>query len=472
MTEKHTELPQDSKAASTSAVPKADSGSRPAPGAVPAGKSARGVRRGGLAGPALIVAVVVALVLAAALWYQQRRFEGIAAQLQQQAASSADFSREADALARQARQQADEQAQRVQALESELADTRTELDGLQQAFQLITDSGSELVLLNDVDHLVTIAQQQLQLGGNVANAIISLETAQAQLARANRPGLASLQQTINGDLDRLRAASTIDVALLSSQLDELAKLLGDAPLIVPDDAAPAATAAPAAKSAAPAQAGTPEPSDADASWWARSAGAAKGWVQSAWGAVRQDLGAFINVRRVDDTAALLMSPDQARRFRESLRLRIMTAQLAIMMHQPGIWASETRALLEAIERRFDPQSAKTRQALKLARQFADTPIDVRLPTVDNSLRAIEALRAEHQRDEARDGTHEGAGEQPGQQPPDASDKPAGSATPAVPDTPVTPSGSSAPAPDTPPPAVPSAGTGGQAAGAPLQPNLG
>src|SRR5690606_38371368 len=136
--------------------------------------------------------------------------------------------------ARQALALAEEQSSRLAALEASLRESRAQTDSLQQAFQTLTDSGSDLVLINDVDHLVTIAQQQLQLGGNVANAIISLETAQAQLARANRPALASLQQTINGDLDRLRAASTIDIASLSSQLDELSNLVSQAPLMVPD----------------------------------------------------------------------------------------------------------------------------------------------------------------------------------------------------------------------------------------------
>src|SRR5690606_26374034 len=90
----------------------------------------------------------------------------------------------------------------------------------------------------------TIAQQQLQLGGNVRNAIVALESAQAQLARANRPGLAMLQQTLNGDLDRLRAASTIDIAAFSQQLEELAVLVTEAPLIMPDPSEKQADAAP------------------------------------------------------------------------------------------------------------------------------------------------------------------------------------------------------------------------------------
>src|SRR3546814_3707930 len=62
------------------------------------------------------------------------------------------------------------------------------------------------------------------------------------------------------------------------------------------------------------------------------------------------------------------------------------------MHQPKVGNAETATMLKAIETRFDPKSQQTRQALKIARQLADTPIDVKLPTVDNSLQAIAALR--------------------------------------------------------------------------------
>src|SRR5690606_11784429 len=151
-------------------------------------------------------------------------------------------------------------------LEGSLRQFQDQVDGLDQAFQTLTDRGSDLVLINDVDHLVTIAQQQLQLGGNVANAVISLETAQAQLARANRPGLASLQQTLNGGRDRRRAASTVGSAALSTQLDGLSSLVSAAPLLVPDDAAPEPVPAP--RSGAPAASRFPDSqADPDAPWW-------------------------------------------------------------------------------------------------------------------------------------------------------------------------------------------------------------
>lgn len=341
--------------------------------------------------PAFIIVLLIAIALGAALWYQQQQFKQASAGLASQADSSASTANQAAEQAQQALSLLQEQSRQIAALQSSVGDSKNHVESLEQAFRTLTDSGSDLVLINDVDHLLTIAQQQLQLSGNVANAIISLETAQAQLARANRPGLASLLQTINGDLDRLRAASTVDVALLSTQLDELSALVSEAALLVPDDAAPNIVASPQAPSSNTSS-GSGSSVDADSPWWRQTLDTARDWSGSAWSSVRQDLGQFITVRRVDDPTALLMSPDQATRFRENLRLRIMTAQLALMMRQPKVWQSETNALVKAIESRYDPKSQQTRQALKLARQMADTSIELKLPTVANSLRAVEALR--------------------------------------------------------------------------------
>lgn len=364
--------------------------------------------------PALVIVLLVAAALAAALWYQQQQFKQSSASLAQQVHRGTSAANQAAEQARQALSQLQTQAGQISVLESSLAESKGQVESLEQAFRTLTDSGSDLVLINDVDHLLTIAQQQLQLSGNVANAIISLETAQAQLARANRPGLASLLQTINGDLDRLRAASTIDIALLSTQLDELSALVSEAPLLVPDDAAPAIVES----AQPPVTGGTPDssnPVDSSAPWWRQALDTAEHWSGNAWSSIRQDLGQFITVRRVDDPTALLMSPDQATRFRENLRLRIMTAQLALMMRQPKVWDAETQALVKALESRYDPKAKQTAQALKLARQMADTSIAVKLPTVDNSVQAVEALReasAKSAHDSAITSSNESSGQVP------------------------------------------------------------
>ncbi|MFT0548084.1 uroporphyrinogen-III C-methyltransferase [Allopusillimonas ginsengisoli] len=391
-------------------------------------------RRRSIAGPALIVVLLFAIVLAAAWWYQRQEFMRTSTELQSQVRNSADQASQAADQARQALAKTDQQARKIASLEEAVNAARDQSDGLERAFQMLTDSGSELVLLNDIEHLLTIAQQQLLLSGNIANAIISLETAQAQLARANRPGLASLQQTVNGDLDHLRAAQTVDIAMMSTQLDELGQLVSNAPLLMPDDAAPEPLHQ-ASGSATPQAAGNSTESsvDPDAPWWKKGMHVASTWSSEAWSALRQDLGQFIAVRRVDDTTALLMSPEQSARFRENLRMRIMTAQLALMMRQPKIWQTETVALVQAIESRFDQNSPQSRRAVKLARQFSDTSIDVPVPNVDNSLQAVQTLRDQKTKSErlgADTPEADDAGANDANDAPDGSGTPGTSATPA------------------------------------------
>lgn len=341
---------------------------------------------------AVVLLVLLALILGGALYYQNRQYRDLRADLQRQHEQSVQLVQETHAQADQALTLVKEQAARIADLHSALDAISGQVRELDQALRMMTDSGSDLLLLNDIDHLVTIAQQQLSLGGNVANAIISLEAAQAQLARANRPGLAALQQSINGDLDRLRAVATIDLPTLSARIDRLSDLLGIAPLLVPDTAASAAgqTAAVASDptpAAAPASPAEPAPEG-----WRAVAAEAWQWTRDAASLVSQDLRSLFDVRRVDDAAALLMSPDQALRFREVLKQRAVTAQLALMMHQTRIWQTELEQLSRAIDQRYDMRAESSREALKIARELHDTPIVIALPTVDNSLAAIAAAR--------------------------------------------------------------------------------
>ena len=117
------------------------------------------------------------------------------------------------------------QAGRLGELEDTVRETQSQYHALQQAWQNFNDSASDELLANDVERLLTLANQQLRLAGNVSNAIVALETAQARLARADRPRFSSLQQAINGDLDRLRAVSTVDIPAQAARIERLSVLI-------------------------------------------------------------------------------------------------------------------------------------------------------------------------------------------------------------------------------------------------------
>src|SRR5690606_2347247 len=166
------------------------------------------------------------------------------------------------------------------------------------------------------------------------------------------------------------------------------------PLLIPDDAAPAVASSsrPARPSAPPPAARASDPADP---WWKQGMASVADWSRQTWWTIKQDLGNFINVRRVDDAAALLMSPEQASSLRDKLRLRLMTAQLALLMKQPDVWNTETRAVVQLLQARYDINSVEGHRGLCLALQLADTSVQVQLSTVANSENAIQTLREEH-----------------------------------------------------------------------------
>jgi uroporphyrin-3 C-methyltransferase len=236
----------------------------------------------------------------------------------------------------------------------------------------------------------------------VSNAIVAMETAQSRLARAGRPRYASLQQTINGDLDRLRAVKTIDVPVQASRIERLVALVGKAPLLVPDaataGAASVAGAAPgagtAAGSAPPPVAATSPELPPDAAWWQRWRAEIASWPGRAGGALAHELGDLVRVQRVDEPAALLLSTEQAEQLRSTLRQRLLTVQLALLMRQPAIWKNELDTVTRVLDTYYDRRSPDTLAALGLARELAQIQIATPMPDLSNSLSAIAALRAD------------------------------------------------------------------------------
>jgi uroporphyrin-3 C-methyltransferase len=361
--------------------------------------SGRSIRAGG-ASPlvaTLVVVILLALVLVAALWMQRQQFMAAGREIATRLDSLSSALAQTRADTRQALALAQAQSDKVAALESTLRETQSQYTALEQAWQDFNDNVSDDVLVNDVERLLTIADQQLRLGGSVNNAIVAMETAQSRLARAARPRYASLQQTINGDLDRLRAVKTIDIPAQSARIERLVGLVGKAPLLVPDAAVPmgtsAAPASPAtaASPAEPATAGSTLP--ADAAWWQRWRAEIGSWPSRAGNALVHELGDLVRVQRVDEPSALLLSPEQADQLRSTLRQRLLTVQLALLMRQPAVWNNELETVIRTFDTYFDRRSADTLAALGLARELAQTRIDVSVPDVSDSLSAVAALRA-------------------------------------------------------------------------------
>lgn len=372
-----------------------------APGtSTPASASAASVKArpaksvNGTLATALIIVLLLALGLGWALWDQRTQFATAGREVATRVGALSTDVAQARKDTREALALAQAQAGRVAELEGRVRETQSQYSALQQAWQNLNDGSSDELLANDVERLLTLASQQLRLAGNVGNAIVALESAQSRLARADRPRFAALQQSINGDLDRLRAVSSVDIPAQSARIERLVTLISKAPLLVPDAAAPGVT--PAGEAKAPHVVPSVNPADslpADAAWWERWRAEVASWPSRAGSALAHELGDLIRVQRVDEPTALMLSPDQADQVRATLRQRLLTVQLAMLMRQPTIWKNELDNVINTLTKYFDGRAPDTIAALALARELSQTDIAVRLPDLADSLNGVAALRA-------------------------------------------------------------------------------
>ena len=371
----------------------------------------------------MLVFLLLAVMIAAWAWFAQKRFDRtgreVATQVQDFTAQLIETKREA----KLALSLVEGQAKLIVNLQQSLSEAKGQYEGLEEAWASFNKGMEDSMLANDIDRLVTLASQQLRLASNVNNAVMALETALSTLVRADRPRFAAVRRAISADLDRLRSVPLIDVSALSVRLETLATLIGRAPLLVPDatvpkvaaisvaalplgtipsdtaqrDAAqPSAAQTGAVTPAATMQAGAPATATAAAPtnevWWDSAWRKTVVWSKAVAVFAAKELASVVSIQRVTDANALLMSPEQGTQLRANLRTRVLTAQMALLMHQPSVWRAEIASIEASLAARYDPKAVDTVAALRLVRELATVPVSAALPDMSDSIAALEAVR--------------------------------------------------------------------------------
>lgn len=381
---------QVEQAADASRNPKNGAGSPTKP--TSDNKNANRAQRSRLFGLALLVFVVIG-GLSAVVWWQHNRFENVAREVADRLQKSDERLTTIEQQASQALSLARSQSQTLTQTTQRLNVVSNELASLEQSWQATTTGLDQKLLVNDLRRLLTMANQQLSLMGNVGSAISILESMQTMLEKQNTPSMSELSQAVNTDLARLQASPMVDLGAIASKLDSLIAMTEKAPLLVPDRVNPTVTEPPvdpaAAGSSPPAS--DPEPMTSDLPWWEQLPDQAQRLASKASRVVIDEFAAMVNVRRANDPQALLLSEEQALALRSNLRSMLLSAQLSLLTRQSDIWRSELSEVEALLNTRFDVEATNTKAALRLAQELLATPISVKLPTLIDSLSALESL---------------------------------------------------------------------------------
>ena len=317
------------------------------------------------------IVAVLAVALLGWQWYDShRQINTLQYELARRLAEADAQNKESRNVAEQVREATREAQVKLGVLEAKLQESQSQQVALEALYQELSRSGDESVLA-DVEQTLLVANQQLQIAGNVKSALIALQAADARLARVGRPQLAGLRKVIARDIERLKLAPHVDVIGISARLDNLLGAIDSLPLAM--EVRPPAPA-PATKDAA------------DDSAWMR-------FARELW----RDLRDLVRIQNMEQPDLPVLAPAQSYFLRENFKLRLLSARLALLAHDEKSFHADLKAARDWLTRYYDTRAKTVANAVAALSQLHDSRIGIELPDVAASLDAVRDYRLTRER---------------------------------------------------------------------------
>ncbi len=321
--------------------------------------------------PALLVLCLIGVGVLGWQWWDMRSTLATTQdELTRRLSESDDAARTARAGVNQVQDNVITLQGKIGLLEAKSEETRGQAAALDSLYQEFSRSRDDR-LMAEVDQAVGIAGQQLELAGNVEAALIALQD--AKLASAGDARLMPLRRAVARDIERLRAAPRVDITGVTLKLENLLESVDQMPLAFTVEAA-----------ANPAPEKTPKGAFMDDPLaYLRALG------KDLWAELRS----LIRVERIDASAEpVLLSPSQSTYLRENLKIRLLTARLALLGRDQQTFAADTAQAVDWIKRYFNLNDERVSGMLASLEAVQKTPIAPERPELTETMAALATLQ--------------------------------------------------------------------------------
>ena len=309
------------------------------------------------------VVALVALALSLWQWWDGRQqYSNLQQELARRLSEADGAMKQSSLMVQQSNESVTQAQTKLAALENKIAESQNQQVALEAMYQELSRNRDEWSL-TEIEQILSIAAQQLQLAGNIPGALVALQTADNRLQRIDKPQLAPLRKVIDQDIQTLKAMPFIDLTGMAVKLDNIIAsvdklpLLSEARAIQPDEA--------------------PRSTDKSDSFWNR-------WSGGFWQEIRQ----LVRIQNLENSDLPLLSPNQTFFLRENLRLRFLTARLALLRHDEATYKSDLKAAKDWLNRYFDTANRNVRSEDAALRQLIDSSINITIPDISGSMEAV------------------------------------------------------------------------------------
>ena len=253
---------------------------------------------------------------------------------------------------------------KLAALEAKWVESQAQQTTLQNLYVELTRNREDSAL-TDIEQSILLASQQLQIAANVRAALLGLENAQSRLQTLSHPRYANLRREVVRDIDRLRALPQFDVHGLSASIDDHLAVVNSLPLAMDARTRPEPVA-------------TVVVND---SWWSRLA-------QDFW----QELRQLVRVQRTGEREIELLAPDQVFFLRENIKLRLLSARVALLSRDAKSYRQDLQAVQDMLGAHFEIAHRSVAETRVTLTRLQGVGVQVEVPDLAHTLEALRQLR--------------------------------------------------------------------------------
>ncbi|WP_447956708.1 uroporphyrinogen-III C-methyltransferase [Vreelandella sp. EE7] len=353
--------PASKSTASATPPPKTPASQKPA--------SSGGGGKGGVV--ALVLVLILALVLGVVAWQLWQRLDNQQARIDELDQQTQGSATQQNLSELESRLESNE-TERNETLESTARELRAELDEVQASVDETVNSVlDQLSQAQDTDerdwlhaeaaYLLRLANQRLQLEGDVEGAAALLRTADARLVDADNPALTPVRREIASELAALDAVPRVDrtgiYLALNAQQERVAGLRLSQEI--------------------------------------EERAVNSGIEQPPQGSFERQLARFgaelrdlVVVRHHDEALEALVTPEQESYLRQSLRLILEQAQLALLREEQPLFEASLDKALNLLDSYYDTEREETQSVITRLQEIKQNDVEPELPDISGSQQAM------------------------------------------------------------------------------------
>ena len=271
--------------------------------------------------------------------------------------------------------------EQAEQLDVKLDAARAELGEAVQTIQRQLNKSRGDLLITDAEYLLSVANQKLNLIGDVKSVLAAMEAADQKLHESADPAVYKVREVLAGEMAALRKIQAPDVVGVSSRLIALERKVPSLPLILPH----AGTVKQHETAKAQGKDRQPAPAEGEAE---------RG---DALDSALEGLKDLVTVRRTDQPVEALLTPEQVEALRQLLLMKLENTRAALLRSDEQLYRDSLAAASEWVEQHFDGKAAETQAMLEELRALSDRSLNVAYPDISKSmlmLQNIESLRLE------------------------------------------------------------------------------